>query len=253
MRLRAEAPTLEELNTFWRAWLEERYHRSRHSETEETPLDWWQRLRETCDVRYPDPVLVDEVLRLHGRRKVHTKTSTVEVGGVRFVVDTSLRRRSVDVLFDPHDLSSVLIYFDGRRIQRAEPQRAGETPLSKPAVTAPPPPTVDYLGLLRNDYDKRRQKELSTLRFHSPAKDADRLSLPLLLHCLRICAGRPLGEVETAHAAATFEALAPIEIAFADTALKTAVAALGHGLHASQYCRALTEHVLAARKKGNRL
>jgi hypothetical protein len=28
------------------------------------------------------------------------------------------------------------------------------------------------------------------------------------------------------------------------------VATLGHGLHASQYCHALRDHVLAARKQG---
>lgn len=65
-----------------------------------------------------------------------------------------------------------------------------------------------------------------------------------------MCSGRALGDVEISHAKATLEALAPLETTIADAALKTAVATLGHGLHASQYCRALTGHVLAARKKG---
>jgi transposase InsO family protein len=251
VRLRKEPPTLEELNALWRAWLDERYHRVTHSETGEAPLDRWNRLYPEADVRHVDPVLLDEVLRLHGRRTVHVKTSTVEVGGVRFVVDTSLRRRKVDVLFDPNDLSSVLVYFDRRRIQRAEPQRPGEAPLELPPKAAPPAQSVDYLELLRRDHDQRRQQDLSTLRFRTPAKDADRLSLPLLLDRLRVCSGRALGEVEIAHARATLEALAPLETSIADAALKTAVASLGPRLHVSQYCRALTEHVLAARKKGH--
>jgi putative transposase len=252
VRLRPEPPTLEELNAFWRAWLEERYHRTPHSETGEAPLDRWNRLYTTATIRHVDPVLLDEVLRLHARRKVHVKTSTVEVGGVRFVVDTALRRRKVDVLFDPNDLSSVLVYFDGRRIQRAEPQRPGEAPLAPPTKGPPPAQSVDYLDLLRRDHEKRRQQELSTLRFRTPTKDAERLSLPVWLDRLRTCSGRALGEVEIAHASSTLEALAPLETAIADTALKTAVATLGHGLHASQYCKALTEHVLVARKKGSR-
>jgi len=252
VRLRPEPPTLEELNIFWRAWLDERYHRTVHSETRETPYDRWHRLLESTQVRSADPVLLDEVLRLHARRTVHVKTSTVEVGGVRFVVDTSLRRRKVDVLYDPNDLSSVLVYFDGRRIQRAEPQRPGETPLERPPKGASPPQSVDYLDLLRRDHEKRRQQELSTLRFRTPTKDAGRLSLPILLERLRTCTGRPLGDVEVTQATSTLEALAPLETAIADVALKTAVATLGHGLHAFQYCRALTEHVLAARKKGTK-
>lgn len=252
VRLRPEPPTLDELNALWRAWLDERYHRTVHSETGETPHDRWHRLRETLDVRYPDPVLLDEVLRLHGRRTVHPKTSTVEVGGVRFVVDTALRRRRVDVLFDPNDLSSVLIYFDGKRIERAQPQRPGEAPLPAPPKPTAPAPSVDYLNVILRDHDKRRQQELSTLRFRTPAKQTDRLSLPVFIDRLRACSRRALGEVEIAHARTTLEALSPLETAIADVALKTAVATLGHGLHASQYCRALTEHVVAARKKGTK-
>jgi hypothetical protein len=75
----------------------------------------WQRLLPAANIRAADPVLLDEVLRLHARRRVHPKTSTVEVGGVPFVVDTSLRKRRVDVLYDASGLSSVLVYFDGRR------------------------------------------------------------------------------------------------------------------------------------------
>jgi hypothetical protein len=92
-------------------------------------------------------VLLDEVLRLHARRKVHPKTSTVEVGGVAFVVDASLRRRKVDVLYDVADLSSVLIYFDGRRIERATPQVKGEAPVEAPAAAQRPAPSVLLLQL----------------------------------------------------------------------------------------------------------
>lgn len=250
VRLRKEPPTLAELNVFWRAWLDERYHRTPHSETGEPPLERWRRLCATTEIRRPDPVLLDEVLRLRVRRTVHAKTSTVEVSGVRFVVETSLRRRKVDVLYDPNDLASVLVYFDGRRIQRAEPQRPGEHPLSAPARAERPAQSVDYLEILRHDHERRRTQELSSLRFRTKVSDDHRLTLPVLLDRLRACSGRALGDVESSHAAATLDALAPLETAIATAALKTAVATLGHGLHASQYCRALTEHVLGARKKG---
>lgn len=250
VRLRKEPPTLAELNEYWRAFLEERYHRSPHSETGEAPLERWQRLSAMTEIRRADPVLLDEVMRLRARRTVHAKTSTVEVGGVRFVVETSLRRRKVDVLYDPNDLGSVLVYFDGRRIQRAEPQRPGEPPVSAPKRPETPAQSVDYLELLRRDHERRRTQEISSLRFRTKVSEDNRITLPVLIERLRACTGRALGDVETSHAAATLEALAPLETTIADAALKTAVAALGHGLHASQYCRALTEHVLAARKKG---
>jgi putative transposase len=250
VRLRRDPPTLDELNVFWRAWLEERYHRRPHSETDEPPHERWHRLLAQVTVRHPDPVLLDEVLRLHARRKVHVKTSTVEVCAVAFVVDTALRRRRVDVLYDPHDLGSVLIYFDGRRIQRALPQVLGEPPVAAPAQAAAPPPSVDYLGLLVRDHARRRAESTAAIRFRAVPADDAQLTVGRLCERLRTCCARPLGPVEQEQAAATLHALAPVEIAIADVALKTAVAVLGPGLHASQYLDALRAHVLRVRRKG---
>jgi putative transposase len=251
VRLRPEPPSLDELNAFWRAFLDERYHRRVHSETEEEPLVRWQRLLAAADVRVADPVLLDEVLRLRARRAVHKKTSTVDVCDVRFVVDTALRGRRVDVLYDPHDLGSVLIFYDGRRIQRATPQVPGEHPIGRSAPPPAPPPSVDYLALLRRDHEQRRGAEIAAVRFRAAPDDDAHLTLARLIDRLRACCGRVLGDVETQHAAAVLEALAPVEIAIADVALKAAVAQSGRGLHASQYLEALRAHVLQARRKGH--
>jgi putative transposase len=250
VRHRKEPPTLDELNVFWRAWREERYHLRPHSETDEPPAERFMRLLGTADVRRADPVLTDELLRLHARRKVHKKTSTIDVCGLAFVVDTALRGRRVDVLYDPHDLGSVLVYFDGRRIQRATPQRPGEAPVSAPAPRPRPPPSVDYLALLVRDHERRRAAELSQIRFSGPADESARLTLPRLVDRLRVLSGRALGHVEAAHAAGVLDAIAPVEVALCDVALNLAAATLGRGLHASQYLDALRAHVLRARAKG---
>jgi putative transposase len=251
VRLRREPPTLAELNAFWWAWLDERYHRRPHSETGEAPFERWQRLLPEAKVKAVDPVMLDEVLRLHARRRVHAKTSTVEIGGVPFVVDTSLRRRRVDVLYDASDLSSVVIYFDGRRIQRAVPQVKGETPVDGPVQTPKPAPTVDYLALLQKSHERRRAEALSTIRFRAVPDVSAQLTLSRLLEQLHTCSGRALGEVERQHAAEVLHGLAPLEIAIADAAFKVAVTTLGHGLHAAQYLAALREAVLHARRKAN--
>lgn len=250
VRLRKEPLTLEELNAFWRAWLDERYHRRPHSETGEPPLTRWQRLVEKAPARRVDPVLLDEVLRLHARRPVQRKTSTVEVGGVAFVVDTSLRGRTVDVLYDANDLSSVLIYFDGRRIERARRQVMGEAPVGAPAARPRPAPSVDYLALLRRDHERRRVEALSTIRFRAVPDVSAPLTLGRLVEQLHVCCGRAPGDVERQHAAEVLHALAPLEVALADAALKVAITSHGHGLHASQYLAALRDAVLTARRKG---
>lgn len=250
VRIRKELLTLDQLNEYWRAWLDERYLSDEHSETREAPRERWSRLLASTEVRRVDPILLDEVLRVRARRRVDRKMSTVEVGGVAFVVVTSLRGRWVDVLWDPHDLSSVLIYFDGRRIERATPQRPGEHPVAAPEKAPPPAPSIDYLELLRRDHNRRRIEQVSTIRFRAVPDVSAPLTITRLCEQLQTCTGRALGDVERGLAAAALSALAPVEIALADTALKIAVAQLGHGLHAGQYVNALREHVLATRKKG---
>jgi hypothetical protein len=110
--------------------------------------------------------------------------------------------------------------------------------------------SLDYLGLVRRDHDRRRAAELSTIRFQPVPRDDVQITLSILVERLRVCCGRPLGGVERQEAAAALAALAPVEVAIADTALKIAVATLGHSLHASQYLEALRSHVLLLRTKG---
>jgi putative transposase len=250
--LRREPPTLDELNAFWRAFLNERYHRRPHSDTGEPPLERWQRLLDKAQIERADPVVLDEVLRLHARRTVDKKLLTVDVCGIAFVVDSSLRGRRVQVLYDPHDLGSVVVYFDGRRIQRALPQKRGEPPMDAPPELPRSAPSVDYLELLRRDHERRRAQEIAAIRFRAAPDNSAHLSLARLCERLATCCARPLGDVEREHARNVLEANEPVEIAIADAALKTAVATAGRGLHASQYLEALREHVLRVRRKGNR-
>jgi len=156
VRGRETLPTLDELNAWLEAWLAERYHRDVHSETGEAPADRF--VRSFTPRPLPAVETVEEYLRLRERRTVHKKWSTVEVLGVRFAVHPSLRGRRVHVLFDPFDLSSVLIAHDGRIVERAFPQKAGVAP---PLPDQPPTskPSTDYLALLRADYERRIRTE----------------------------------------------------------------------------------------------
>jgi hypothetical protein len=122
--------------------------------------------------------------------------------------------------------------------------------VSAPAPAPRPPPSVDYLALLARDHERRRAAEVAAIRFRGPSDESAMLTLPRLVERLRTLSGRPLGDVEAAHAAAVLDAVAPVEIAIADVALKSAAATLGRGLHASQYLDALRAHVLRARRKG---
>ena len=89
-----------------------------------------------------------------------TKTATVSLHGNAFEVDAALVGSSVEVVFDPFDLSIVEIRFQGRSMGSGVPVVIGRHshPQARPeAAPAPAPTGIDYLGLLA----ERREAELA--------------------------------------------------------------------------------------------
>jgi putative transposase len=244
VRERDELLSLDELNAYYQAWLGERYHRDVHSETGQAPLD---RFRDNAVVRpAPDPAQLDELLRLHEKRTVHRKWSTVEVKGLRYSVD-GLRGRRVGVLYDPFAPEYVLITFDGRVVQRAFPQKAGEV-FPEPKPNQPQQPRTDYLALLRRDHERRTQAELAALRL-APAPQATELALDDLVVLLESCRGARLTNDEHKAAAAFWRKLRPIPQDAAREASAGALRRQGRNLHLSVYLDALAAHLIRMRTR----
>jgi len=245
VRERDELLTLDELNAYFQAWLAERYHRDIHSETGQAPLE---RFRDNAVVRpAPDPAQVDELLRLHKKNTVHRKWSTVEVLGTRYSVDPALRGRKVGVLYDPFALEYVLITFDGRVVQRAFPQKAGEV-FPEPDDSQTTSPRTDYLELLRRDHEQRSQAELAALRL-APAPQASELALADLVLILESCRGSHLTNHEHKTAASFWRKMRPIPTETARDASNAALRRQGGSLHLSVYLDAINAHLVRMRTK----
>ena len=243
---RDEPLTLDELNSYYQAWLGERYHRDVHSETGQSPLE---RFRDHVVVRpAPDPAQVDELLRLYKRYTVHRKWSVVEVQGIRYSVDPALRGRKVGVLYDPFALEYVLITLDRRVIQRAFPQKAGERfPEPKPDGSSNSPRT-DYHGMLRRDHERRSQAELAALRL-APAPQASEISLADLVGLLESCRGARLSSDEHNAAATFWRKMRPIPTDAANDAIQAALRRQGGNLHLSLYLDTIQAHLVRMRTK----
>jgi putative transposase len=151
LALRPELPTVHELNLLWEAFRSERYLHARHSELGTTPAE---AIVGVVPKRL-DPELLRELFLVREDRTVHRKSATVEVAGRRFLCDGALRGHRVNVRYDPGDLSSVLVFEHGQRLQRAFPQPDNARPAPPPPPPASRPPAVDYLALLRDDYDRK--------------------------------------------------------------------------------------------------
>jgi putative transposase len=145
-----------ELNRLFSAWVETVYHRRVHSETEQAPIE--RLLAGTAPV-LPTPGALHEAFLWSEVRTV-TKTATISIHGNSFEVDAALVGSRVEVVFDPFEMESVEIRFQGRSMGKGLPVTIGRHshPQARPeAAPAPAPTGIDYLALLA----ERREAELA--------------------------------------------------------------------------------------------
>lgn len=247
VRDREELLTLDELNGYFEAYLAERYHRTIHSEIDEAPAE---RFARTAQLRpAPDLEQIDELLRLRERRTVHRKWATVSVGSIRYRVSPSLRGRRVDCLYDPFDPAFVLIVFDGRIVERAEPQKPGEVPPDQaPAPQKPGGKPTDHLALLRADFERRTHAELAALRLRpSSLVPGPELSLVDLAVLLEGCRAATLTLEERQALSAFWRRLRPLPAEQTRQALLHARRRLGERLHLRLYLDSVEQSLVRLR------
>lgn len=161
--------TLAELNqSFW-AWLELIYHQAIHSETGQTPLERYQ--QGLKDVRPADHETLVQAFRWRETRKVR-KDGRIELQGNAYQVDPAFIGRTLELRFDPFDLSSLELWFEGRCLGNAKvsvQNRQRHLQVEKLATDLPPAPqeaaAVDYLALLRQEFDELQRKAAGPLQF----------------------------------------------------------------------------------------
>lgn len=161
----ADVGDLIELNRLFAAWVEQVYHRRVHSETGQTPLD---RFETNNPPPLPTPELLREAFLWSEHRKV-TKTATVSLHGNIYEVDPALVGRHVELVFNPFDLTTVGVRFDGRDMGTGIPHRIGRhTHPQAHTDEAPVEPErsgIDYLRLVeaRHTNTERRRITYSAL------------------------------------------------------------------------------------------
>jgi putative transposase len=161
--------TLTELNESLWAWLECIYHQHEHSETKQTP---WARYTAGFDqVRHADPETVRRAFLWREKRKVR-KDATLSLQGNRYQVEPQLAGRTIELRFDPFDLSQIELYLDGARlglatviVQNRQRHLAVERLATEPPDPPKPKSSLDYLAALRAEYQARQQRELGPLQF----------------------------------------------------------------------------------------
>ncbi len=241
---RDELLTIHEINRLWEAFRTLRYLEVPHSELGKTPAE----AIASVSPRPIDPGVARELFLVRADRDVHKKDACVSVEGRRFLCDATLRGRSVTVRYDPRDLSSVLIFLDDKRSQRAFPQPIGRQEKAAPAAATAPTssaPKTDYLAMLRADFDRRlldhaRPTAYADLGALDPGFDESRF----LAVFADLTEARLRGaEAEEAHA--FWASFGPLPEKLVRIALDHAVRLRGTGRHVRVYIAILRTFVLA--------
>ena len=155
-----ELADMTQLNTLFTAWVETVYHRRRHSETGQTPIERWsvgsEDRGDTFSPRLPAPAQLREAF-LWSEWRTATKTATVGLHGNKYEVDAVLVGRKVELVFDPFDLTRIEVRWRGRTMGIAVPHVIGRHVHAKarPDDTTPPEPVrtgIDYLHLVEQQH-----------------------------------------------------------------------------------------------------
>jgi putative transposase len=155
---RRHVSSIGELNRLFTAWAETVYHSRVHSETRQAPLQRWADGWAGVAPALPDPGQLHEAFLWSERRTVR-KTATVSLHGNTYQVDPSLAGRKVELVFDPFDLTSIEVRWQGNPAGHAVPHVIGRHahPKARPEQPAPPAPVtgIDYMGLIDAAHDTR--------------------------------------------------------------------------------------------------
>ncbi len=165
----SQLTTLADLNESLWAWLECLYHQREHSETKQTPLARYT--AGLAQVRTVDPETLRRAFLWREKRKVY-RDATIALQGNRYQVQPQWAGRTLELRFDPFDLSHLELYLEGQALGTASVLTQGRQrhlAVERLATEPPTPPksqtSLDFLAALRAEYRTQQQHALGRLPF----------------------------------------------------------------------------------------
>jgi len=145
--------SLEELNDLFFAWAEQVANRRVHAETNEAPIDRFER---TGPHRQVDPDQLREAFRWSVTRRV-TRTATIPSRATPMASTPALVGRRVELRYDPEDLSRIDVYLNGTKAGVATPfvtRRHTHRAVPQAARAKPVPTGIDYLDMVATAHEE---------------------------------------------------------------------------------------------------
>lgn len=156
--------TLAELNQFFTAWLDVAYHQKVHNSFKQRPTDRYHKCEQP--IRRIPPHELMEVFLMEETRKVD-KTNCCSLLGTLFEVESGMAGETIQLRFDPYDMSMVQVWKEGvrgkdaRKLEMRSMHRpkARETSVSESPMPSPTKTGLNYVELAHEAYmEQQRQK-----------------------------------------------------------------------------------------------
>lgn len=178
--------SLEELNSYWRVWVEEYYHNKPHEGIREyyeslgvsvpdggiTPAQEWN--RDSRALKFLDASVVAKAFLHHETRELD-KSGCLSFGGRKYDVSVSLAGRTVEIAYDPMAPETITVTCEGTAPITARPLAIPEFCDKSPAVPASmqdvPPETSRFLDGLKKKAEESRQHRMGALSFSGFGKE----------------------------------------------------------------------------------
>ena len=151
--------SLQELNERLWTWIDQVYHRTDHDSLGTTPLLRWQ--RDIEQIRQLPPATDLRRLFFYRFDRLVRRDSTFRLRRQFYEAPAHLVGQTIEVRFDPLDLSQVEIYFQGQLQGMARPVDAvlnAKLPSSKSTPAPAPEPTgINFVELLQKKKDEEKE------------------------------------------------------------------------------------------------
>lgn len=246
--------TLAELNRYYRAWIEQYYHKNPYSDLKESPEDLWA--ADSAPLRKVDAVTLEAAFLLRTDRTV-SPTALVSLDGVKYLVHDDLAGEEVQVRYHPRQRERIQIWVQGRFVQYAEPYQVPTNTPKRPkrdqdATHRRVPGGPNLLELLAQEREAKLAARVEALRSTGPLTAQHPLGFTETEFVTILCTvlQRSLEVIETQWAFETWRRCGGLDRACTTTALTRFAARQGLKMHLAYYLDAVERAHLHARKGG---
>ena len=180
--------SLEELNRYWKVWVEEYYHNKPHDGIREyyesigvpvpeegiTPAQEWN--RDSRALKFLDCRVVGEAFLHHETREID-KSGCLSFAGRNYEVSVSLAGQTVEIAYDPAAPETITVTAEGLEPVTARPLAISEfcdqSPIRPACMQEDKPETSRFLDGLKKQADKNRAYRMSAISFAGYGKEAE--------------------------------------------------------------------------------